>query len=241
MRMPSRSLRARRARSAVTLIEVMVAMTIIAIVSTLLYTGFTQTASNKKRIESEMERHHEIRMGLERMARDLSMAFVSAQLNPDGSLQSVKTAFVGKEAGGGSRIDFTAFAHQRLYRDAHESDQCELAYFLTDDPDDSSKDSLARREQARIDDDPLDGGKAQVLIRDVEEFELEYLDPVSAEWISSWDTTQGAMQPNRLPTQVRIRVTVPNVRGRGPSVTFATRASLPLTYALNHATYRQNR
>lgn len=228
-----------RAQRGLTLIEVMVAMTIIAIVSTLLYTGFTQTASNKKRIEGEMERHHEIRMALERIARELSMAFVSAQVNPNAGIQVVKTAFVGKEAGGGSRLDFTAFAHQRLYRDAHESDQCELAYFLTDDPDDRGKDALARREQARIDDDPLEGGKAQVLVHDVESFELEYLDPVSGEWISSWDTTQGAMQPNRLPSQVRIILTVPNVRGQGPSMTFATRASLPLQYALNHATYRR--
>lgn len=234
------STRARQRRqSGVTLIEVMVAMTIIAIVSTLLYTGFTQTANNKKRVESEMDRHHEVRMGLERIARDLSMAFVSAQVNPNTALQSMKTAFIGKEAGGGSRIDFTSFAHQRLYRDAHESDQCELAYFLTDDPEDSGKEVLARREQARIDDDPEDGGKGQVLIHDVEEFELEYLDPVTGEWLSSWDTTQGAMQPNRLPTQVRISVTVPNVRGKGPSQTFVTRAALPLTYALNHAIYRK--
>jgi len=231
--------RRRRAQRGVTLIEVMVAMTIIAIVSTLLYTGFTQTANNKKRIESEMDRHHEIRMGLERIARELSMAFVSAQVNPNAGLQVMKTAFVGKEAGGGSRLDFTSFAHQRLYRDAHESDQCELGYFLTDDPDDRGKDALARREQARIDDDPLEGGRAQVLIHDVESFELEYLDPMSGQWLSSWDTTQAAMQPNRLPTQVRITVTVPSVRERGPSMKFVTRASLPLEYALNHATYRR--
>ena len=103
----TRARRRRLARRGMTLIEVMVAMTIIAIVATLLYTGFTQTASNKRRVESEMERHHEIRMGLERMARELSMAFVSAQLNINEALQVVKTAFVGKEASGGSRIDFT--------------------------------------------------------------------------------------------------------------------------------------
>jgi general secretion pathway protein J len=228
-------------RSGMTLIEVMVAMTIIAIVSTLLYTGFTQTANNKKRVESEMERHHEIRTGLERIARELSMAYVSAQLNPSPALQVMKTAFVGKDAGGGSRIDFTAFAHQRLYRDAHESDQCELGYFLTDDPDDRSKDALARREQARIDDDPLEGGKAQVLIHDVESFKLEYLENLTGEWLSTWDTTQAAMQPNRLPTQVRITVTVPNVRGQGSDMKFVTRAMLPMQYALNPATYHNNR
>jgi general secretion pathway protein J len=228
----------RRARSGMTLIEVMVAMLIIAMVSTLLYTGFVQTARNKMRIENEMLRYHEIRMGIERMAKELSMAFVSAQLNKSPALQVVQTAFVGTEQGKGSRIDFTSFSHQRLYRDAHESDQNELSYFVTDDPEDGSKYVLARREQQRIDDDPREGGQAQILITDVIAFELSYLDPMTGEWVGTWDTTQAAMQPNRLPTQVFIKITVPSVRGRGPEQTFGTRATLPLTYALNHAMYR---
>lgn len=226
-------------RAGVTLIEVMVAMAILAIVATLLYTGFAQTASNKKRIESEQARNHEVRMGLERIVRELQMAFVSAQVNPVPSLIVVKTAFIGKDQMGGSRIDFTSFSHQRLYRDAHESDQNELSYFLTDDPDFPGKDALVRREQNRIDDDPQTGGTAQVLIHDVERFELSYLDPQTGEWLSTWDTTQGAMQPNRLPSQVKITLTVPNIRGDGPPLTVATRAPIPLQFALNHATYRR--
>ena len=225
-------------RDGVTLIEVMVAMAILAIVSTLLYTGFVQTANNKTRIESELERNHEVRMGLERMVRELSMAFVSAQHNPLLG-PTFKSVFIGKEQAGGSRIDFASFSHQRLYRDAHESDQNELSYFLTDDPDDPSKNSLVRREQNRIDDDPEKGGTAQVLVRNVLEFELSFLDPQSGEWLSSWDTTQAAMQPNRLPSQVKIRLSVPNIRGQGPPLEITTRAAVPLQFALNHATYRQ--
>jgi general secretion pathway protein J len=226
-------------RAGITLIEVMVAMTIIAIVMTLMYTGFSQTSRTKKRIETEIDRHHEVRMGLERMARELSMAFVSVQplMNPDQSLVVVKTAFIGKEAGKGSRIDFASFSHQRLYRDAHESDQNELSYYLTDDPDDSSITVLARREQARIDDDPESGGRTQILIRDVEEFTLEFLEPLTGEWLSSWDTTQVAMQPNRLPSQVRIVVKIPSSLRSGTDLVFATRAILPMQYALNHSVY----
>ena len=228
----------KRLRRGMTLIEVMVAMLIIAMVATLLYSGFAQTARNKKRIEDEMLRYHEIRMGIERMTKELSMAFVSAQLNKSPALQVIKTGFVGTERGKGSRIDFTSFSHQRLYRDAHESDQNELSYYITDDPEDPSRSVLARREQQRIDDDPQEGGQAQILISDVIGFELSNLDPLTGEWVGTWDTTQAAMQPNRLPTQVFIKVTVPNVRGNGPEQTFGTRASLPLTYALNHAMYR---
>jgi general secretion pathway protein J len=227
----------RRGQSGFTLIEVMVAVTIIAIVSTLIYTGFSQTSRNKQRIEGDLERHHEIRMGLERMARELSMAYVSAQLNANMALQVVKTALVGTDAARGSRIDFTTFSHQRLYRDAHESDQNELSYYMDEDPNDKGRRALIRREQRRVDDDPLKGGQAQVMIGNVSKFELSYLDPLSGEWLTTWDTTQAAMQPNRLPTQVRIKVTVPNLRGTGPEQSFGTRTSLPLQYALNHALY----
>jgi general secretion pathway protein J len=222
----------------VTLLEVMVAMAIIAIVSTLLYTAFSQTAANKRAIEGALQRQHEIRMGLERVARELSMAYVSIQVNPSPALRTVNTCFIGTDSGGGSRIDFTSFSHRRLYRDAHESDQNELSYFVTRHPEDASRNVLARREQNRIDDDPQTGGRTQVLIDDVNGFELSYLDPLSGEWLSTWDSTQGAMQPNRLPTQVRILLRVPNPRRRGGELTYGTRASLPITYALNHAMYK---
>lgn len=229
---------ATRKRHGVTLVEVMVAMAIIAIVSTLLYTAFSQTAMNKRVIERDLDRQHEIRMGLERIASELSMAYVSIQVNPSPVLQTVKTCFIGKDDGGSSRIDFTSFSHRRLYRDAHESDQNELSYFVTRHPTEASRNVLARREQNRIDDDPEAGGRTQVLIDDVESFELSYLDPLSGEWLSTWDSTQGAMQPNRLPTQVRVLLRVPNPSGRGSDVTYGTRASLPMTYALNHAMYK---
>jgi general secretion pathway protein J len=223
----------------VTLIEMMVAMAILAIVATLMYTGFTQTSRNKKRIEAELDRAHEVRMGVERMARELSMAFVSAQANPDLSLQVVTTAFIAKESGGGSTIDFTSFSHKRLYRDAHESDQNELGYFMADDPEDSSIKVLARREQNKIDDDPEEGGRTQIMIRDITGFELAFLEPLTGEWLSTWDTTQAAMQLNRLPTQVRIKVTIPGANGRGDDLVFTTRTELMMPYALNHAVYRQ--
>ena len=228
-----------RKQSGVTLIEMMVAMAILAIVATLMYTGFTQTSKNKQRVEAELDRNHEVRMGIERMARELSMAFMSAQINPDLSLQVVKTGFIGKEAGGGSRVDFTSFSHKRLYRDAHESDQNELSYFMADDPDDSRLKVLARREQSRIDNDFEKGGRTQIMIRNITGFELQFLDPTSGEWISTWDSTQAAMQFNRLPTQVRIKVTLPPAGSTGEDLVFATRAEVMMQYALNHATYRQ--
>lgn len=228
-----------KARAGMTLIEVMVAMAILALISTLLYESFVQTSRNKQRVERDLDRNHEIRMGLERVAQELSMAYTSLQVNANEALRPMITAFIAKERGNSSRVDFTSFSHRRLYRNAHESDQNEISYFVTQDPRESSQKVLARREQRRPDDDPEKGGQSQVLVENIKSFELAFLDPLSGEWVSTWDTTQAAMQSNRLPSQAKIMLTVPNVRGQGEDQTFTTRTWFPNTYALNFTLYRK--
>jgi general secretion pathway protein J len=221
-----------------TLVEVMVSLVILSLIGTALWASFSQTAKNKLALEAESEHYHGIRVALERMTRELSMAYVSTHLNDDLSLQVMKTAFIGTDRGDRDRIDFTSFSHQRLYRDAKESDQNEISYFVGRHPDDSSRMVLARREQNRPDDYPEKGGRVQILLEDIEELNFEYLDPQSAEWSRSWDTTQLAGQPNRLPTQVRITLVVADYDDPREERRFTTRAVLPLTWALNHANYR---
>ena len=96
---------------------------------------------------------------------------------------------------------------------------------------------LARREQNRIDDDPRRGGKSQIHVENIEEFNVEYYDPLLTEWVQTWDTVNTLGQPNRLPTQVRIRLAIQDPRRSSKSRVFGTRVSLPITYALNHANY----
>ncbi len=218
-----------------TLIEVMAAMAMFAAVAALIYGGFAQTSRAKDVLNRQLDRYHELRIGMERMVRELSMAYVSANGNIV-SMRNVKTTFLGKGAGFGSRIDFTSVSHTRVFRDAKESDQNELSYFLTDDPDGEGK-VLARREQSRIDDEPEEGGRVEILISDVIEFELEYLDPATWEWVKGWDAAAGVGQTNRLPAQVRIKLTVPGIDGKKAREVFSTRATLPMTWAFNHAVY----
>lgn len=225
-------------QSGMTLIEIMVALAILGTVVALVYGAFSQTSRHKVRVEHDLDRDHEIRAGLDHVVRDLAMAYTSIQINNDTSLQPMLTAFIVKQDGKGSRIDFNSFSHRRLRRDAHESDQTEIGYFVARHPDDSSREVLARRQQAPIDDDPETGGSSQILIDDVTSFSLSVLDPISLEWTETWDTTQGAMQPNRLPLQVKITLTVPNPRSNGKDLTYGTRVALPMQFAINHAVYK---
>ncbi len=227
----------RQSTAGITLIEALLAIAILSIVSALVWGGFAQTTRNKKRVEEDLDRYHVVHAALERMQRELSMAYVSAQVNPSPALVTIKTIFASTDHHGGDRIDFTSFSHQRLLRDAHESDQNELSYFVTRHPQDPSRQVLARREQNRIDDDPRRGGRVEILVEDVLDFQLEFFDPISGEWVDRWDTSQAAGQPNRLPAQVKILLTVPDPHNPGHPRTFGTRARLPMQYALNHAIY----
>ncbi|MGB3051713.1 MAG: type II secretion system protein GspJ [Polyangiales bacterium] len=224
-------------KSGFTLLEVILAVTVLALVATMIYGGFAQTALNKARVEGDVDHSRVVHMALGRMARELTMAFVSTHTNPSLDLRVVETAFIGTDHGKEDRIDFTSFSHRRLYRNARESDQNELSYFVTEDPDDPDVQVLARREQNRIDDDPRRGGKSQILVENVEEFNVEYYDPLLSEWVQTWDTEDVLAQPNRLPTQVRIRLAVKHPSRRGETQAFGTRVTIPLNYALNHANY----
>ncbi len=225
-------------RRGMTLVEVLVAVVILGIVATVVFGGFSQTMRNKRRIEEQADRSHVVRVALERMVSELSMAYVSVHANGNAALQVMNTCFIGGRHGRGHRLDFTSFSHRRLYRDAHESDQNEISYFLAENPNDRSQHVLARREQNRIDADPQTGGTTQIMVEDVIELEVEYLDAATGLWTDSWDTRDVTHQPNRLPAQVKILLTVRDPSARSNQRTFATRAQPAITFAVNHAVYR---
>ena len=224
-------------RRGFTLLEIILAVTILALVGTMIYGGFSQTALNKARVEEDVDHSRVIHMALERMARELTMAFVSTHVNPSLELRYMNTAFIGKDNGDEDRSDFTSFSHRRLYRNAKESDQNEISYFVTEHPDEPDMKVLARREQNRIDEDPRTGGKSQILLENVEGFNLEYFGPLLSGWIQTWDTVDALAQPNRLPSHVRIRLEVRDPRRKGRTQVFGTQVAIPIRFALNHANY----
>lgn len=227
----------RRHLQGLTLIEAMLAITILGMIGASVFGAFVQTANNKERIETSLDRHRMVAATLERMQREISMAYVSIHLPVNMSLITTRPAFVGKGRGWKSRLDFASFSHQRLFRDAKESDQNEVGYFIARHPEDRDRTVLARREQNRVDDDPEKGGKIEILLEDVSGLEFEYLDPTTNMWIKSWDTRQAVGQANRLPKQVKIRIQVPDPARPSRQITFGTRSVLQMIYGLNHAAY----
>lgn len=179
-------------------------------------------------------------MAMQRVSRDLSSAYLSLHTPVDTRLAVQKTAFIGKRGSPADRLDFNSFSNTRRDRNAHESDQAEISYFGSEDPERQSRLDLARRVSTHPDLDPQHGGRVEVLATDIDLFQLEYLDPQSGMWNETWDTTQVTGQPNRLPLQVRITLVL-NEGGRSRAdsgrgrIRFMTVISLPIQQPLNFA------
>jgi len=226
-----------RASAGVTLLEVMVATTVLAMIAVMIYSAFDHTGRMRTKLSARQQQDHVARIALGRLTSDLRMAFLSAHVNPSPSLLAVLTGFVARDQGTGDRVDFSAFSHRRLRRSAHEGDACEVGYRVEDRRGGSGRD-LMRRESPRIDNDTQRGGTVDVLVPNVSAFELRYYDSTIDQWIDSWDTTQATGQFNRLPSRVRATLRMRETDGTERSYTTATplmitevlRFGLPLDY-----------
>ncbi len=215
-----------------TLLEVMVAVAVLAGISVLINGVMTSLSKGKKGEAIRAERVHQAREAMQRIVRDLSCSYLSMHVNAIPALVTGRTALVGRASTPYDRIDFTAFAHLRTERDAHESDQAEVGYFVVRDPDVDDKMDLVRREQTPIDYDPLKGGIINVVAENVQEFHLRYLDPMTSQWVTTWDTMQMTGQPNRLPLEVEITLVLKAV-GDGPPYSYTSKIFLPIQQPLS--------
>lgn len=235
------SRRTTRRSRAFTLIEVMIAMAILAAIAMLIFGAFSGMKRSKEGIERVNDRHREGRLAMARMVRELQSAYISAHepIAPVAAVQ--KTVFKGTQGSPGDRLDFASFCFRRLIEDSKDTDQAEVSYYLSADSDDTGRINLMRRVSPRLDMYPDKGGKAEILATDVDLFEVRYLDAATGHWQDRWDTTQATEQAGRLPLQVEltlvlnggVRQAAARERGR---IRLVTKVALPMTKALTFAT-----
>jgi general secretion pathway protein J len=238
----------RSARSrGLTLLEVLVSISILALITTLVYGAFDGMTRARQGLTRIDDRYHQGRNALARMTREIQSAFLSLHM-PGGGVPGVSvsplltrtTVFIGTDSSTSDRVDFCSFSHRRISRNTHESDQNELSYFLARDPNDNSKYDLVRREQREIDLEPTRGGVVNVLAENATALNFQYLDPLTGLWQESWDSTQAAGQYNRLPLQVRIQLALNGGIGDRP-IKLETKVALGMQTAVGFAIPRQQR
>lgn len=214
-----------------TLLEVVIAVSILSLVTLLIYGAFSSLTRSKSKAAEIAERHRLGRQVMTRMSRELSEAYLSLHMAPTPGLVTRVTAFTGSSR----RVDFNAFAHRRIMRDAHESDQCEISYFAANSRSKPNQLDLVRREQTIIDENPGKGGVVQILVDNIETFSIRYLDPMTGLWTESWDSTQTSGNFNRLPLQVELYLALKG-GPTGDNIRLRTKTQLmilqPLSFAI---------
>jgi general secretion pathway protein J len=219
--------RSRARASGFTLIEILLAMAILAFITTIMWGSFSQTATNKRALEAAQERVHTARVALMRMARELEMAYTATETSPGAYTRTFLTASSQASV---DQVSFSTFAHQRLRGGLAESDTSIVTYYGERDPDDPRVTNLMRRETRRLQaEDPTTlAAEAYVLCPDVARVKVTFYDYKKKEWEHDWNThTVGA---EYLPSHVRISLTV--VDERGQEVTYSTDARIRMTERL---------
>jgi general secretion pathway protein J len=187
--------------SGFTLLEALVATAIMALMGMMTFGVIGHTLDSYQRATGISERTQEARMALERMAREISMAFLS--YHHDCSGPRTLTLFKTRRTALGTRLDFTSFSHLQVRKDAKDSDQNELSYFVDVDPNASAKKHLYRREQDRIDEKPDEGGTQVAVTHNVAGLNFSFYNPRADRWTDDWSSSDRDTW-YRLPKYVKI-------------------------------------
>jgi prepilin-type N-terminal cleavage/methylation domain-containing protein len=250
-----------------TLVEVIVALVILAVLSLLTAESMRSAISQRASLTTDLERDARLADALRIIRADVAAAFnhrdilvtminqlnekpqpgVPTTPNPDGSAPTPNpggvpptpspsappptafekparptpppvTAFVGES----DAMYFTTLSNVRLVRDAKESDQAKIAYFVkscTASASPSGKSSrttgsrcLFRAISPFLNNEIKETGPESVLLEHVEEFKLRYFSADQEEPVDSWpseESNDSAMK-GKFPDAVEITLTIHN-------------------------------
>ena len=213
-----------------TLLEVLVASSILSIVLAILYGVFSQTLTSKQIAEERVTLSRTARVVLLRMGEDLQASFPFAPENARFVGSTHRTALFPQAS-----LSFMSFANAQLTDTGREGDWSEIAYDLIPDPLSPTLWQLVRR--VRLSSDAARGSfgedrEAQVLplLSRVQGLRVRFFD--GRTWVEEWgqDPTRG-----RIPQAVEVELALASVekpRDRrnesSESTTFSTLVDLPL-------------
>lgn len=208
-----------------TLMEVMIAVAITALMGALVTTSFHTSFQAKEVVEAESEHYRMLRSAMNRMTREIGAAFISEAYDARRyrDQNDRPTNFIGER----DRLLFTSLSHQRLYADTKETDQVTIEYQVkrAEDREARNRQDLFRRANPLIEDRMDRGGTEYVLFEGIKKIEFAYWDSEKKEWDDEWDTRR----PERmaiLPTRVRITIVAPDENGKETRYTTQTRIML---------------
>jgi general secretion pathway protein J len=195
-----------------TLIEVLIAVAILSVLVTVVYTSFSTASRNVEQAEKIRDTSDLARTLLAKLSDDIANAYVNTRMN----VPIVLTIFYGKreEEGLGEEkkrrdaIFLTPLTNARTLG-SKETDLWEVGYFFKEKTNGSGF-VMMRREKRELNkvSPALEGDFSQYKVTDrVESLKFRYFDIGAQQWVDEWDSrTKGPS--NLLPKAVEITLSL---------------------------------
>lgn len=195
-----------------TLIEILVSITILAIILAAIYAAYTSNVEAIQFGRQSGKVSQTARIVLDRMSKDLESSFIGAHLPEKRS--ALGMVGENREINGApaDQIDFTTLTHLTLMEEGGlQTDLCEIGYYLEEDQEDEAF-ILYRRDDGIVDDDFTEGGQTYELARMVTGLDIRFQDSLGEEF-ENWNTLEEE-QEDTLPSLIRITLTLKDKLGR---------------------------
>lgn len=220
-----------------TIIEVVIALSIFAILAVTVGTTINSTLKRKKKTEFESDIQTSMQTALTIMQTDISKAFKWVDINeeikrkmdkekaptqpgqaPQGTFPIADskipyekvTSFIGKS----NSLYFTSLSNARTIANSPYSDQAKIAYYLKNVS--SYKDGKPTQAIVRVVDPYLDEadiekleGTPTAILEDVKSLEFGYYDSEDEKWLKEWKSTaDDSKTKDKFPPAVEIKITI---------------------------------
>ncbi|MBW1935223.1 MAG: prepilin-type N-terminal cleavage/methylation domain-containing protein [Deltaproteobacteria bacterium] len=203
-----------------TLLEILIAIFILAIVLSLLYTSFTGTLHNIEQTETKADVYQMARVTLDRVVEDLECAFISSRS---------KHGFVGQaiETEGRHRdtLSFISRAHLVLDEEDPGQEITRISY-TTGEGYEGQGLALFRSDAPLFLGKPEEEATGSMICDNLESLRFTYYDEKGEEF-DSWDSTKEEFK-DRLPTRVSILLEIVNKDDPESPLRFYTGVTLPM-------------
>ncbi len=188
------------AQFGLTLIELTLSISIIAIITTISYTVLHGSAEIAQEAEARSDLHKMGRNAMRIMSRELAQSFISQN-----QTEYFKTVFKAEDRDPVDEVYFVARAHEKRYANRKESNFAEYGYFSESDWHGGNYRTLLHREATIVDDEPERGGTVLAMTHNLRALNLRYFDKNKEEWLDDWDS-EGADHMNRVPDAFEVRM-----------------------------------
>ncbi len=187
-------------RRGFTLLEILIAIAILAVVATVVYASFGASIKMIERVDQEADLYREARFILSRLSEELAMAY-----RPKDGL-TMETLFVGEDSTVDDRpqdaLRFSALAHYRYLPNQPASDLSLIEYSLESDPEAEGWVLLHKKESNVY---SLSGDRQEqfVIGEGIHGFNLRYFDGKT--WRDRWNSQETQELPKVVEVELQFQ------------------------------------